>query len=458
MGNKRSLCLLVSVALNLYLLVSNTAYTYFGMNQKLSWSEEAAAEAEAVASISCSDHGRAYLDGSTLDGKPVCECHTCYAGPDCSRFLPDSCVADADSGDPLFLEPFWMKNAGRSAVVVSGWHRMSYTFPDHSFISQQLENNIRRVHKIARNAITQGKYILFGGGSTQLLNAAVYALSNNLSAPASVVALLPSYPLYKSQTNFFENKNYKFKGDASSFKNSSNANTSTIIEFVTSPNNPDGKLRDVVSQGASVRAIYDHAYYWPHFTAIPAPADEDLMIFTISKLTGHAGSRFGWAVVKDKDVYEKMKDYISYAEMGISREVQVRALKLIRAIVEGEDDGREIFYYAYNKMRDRWEKLSNIMSSSKRFSIQEIPPLFCNFLDKLRGPSPGYAWVKCEREEDTNCNEVLGRGKIIGRAGNIFDYSDRYVRLSLLKGDDDFNSMLSHLESLVSQEEGIRII
>lgn len=82
---------MASVALNLYF--------YFGSDfqkQKLSWSEEAAAEAEAVASISCSDHGRAYVDGSMVDGKPVCECNTCYGGPDCSIFLPHSCLADAD--------------------------------------------------------------------------------------------------------------------------------------------------------------------------------------------------------------------------------------------------------------------------------------------------------------------------------------------------------------------------
>lgn len=72
-----------------------------------------------------------------------------------------------------------------------------------------------------------------------------------------------------------------------------NSDSLDVIEFVTSPNNPDGHLKKAVLQGPTVRAIYDHAYYWPHFTAITSPADEDVMLFTISKLTGHAGSRFG---------------------------------------------------------------------------------------------------------------------------------------------------------------------
>lgn len=70
-----------------------------------------------------------------------------------------------------------------------------------------------------------------------------------------------------------------------------NNSTTGIIELVTSPNNPDTMLNNRVLNGSM--AIVDHAYYWPHFTHIPAPADEDIMLFTASKLSGHAGSRFG---------------------------------------------------------------------------------------------------------------------------------------------------------------------
>ncbi|KAL0440522.1 UNVERIFIED_CONTAM: Tryptophan aminotransferase-related protein 4 [Sesamum latifolium] len=225
-------CLLASVALNIFLVRK----VYVGgdewKKQKLSsnWAEEAAAEAEAVALISCSGHGRAYLDGVVVDGKAVCECNTCYRGPDCSLFSPD-CAADADGGDPLFLEPFWMQNPAGSAVLISGWHRMSYVFPGSSFVSQELENHIRRVHSIAKNAVTEGKYIVFGTGSTQLLSAAVFALSMNLSSPAKIVAQAPYYA-----------------GDALALKNTS-GDGAELIEFVTSPNNPDAQLRNGVLQG-----------------------------------------------------------------------------------------------------------------------------------------------------------------------------------------------------------------
>ncbi len=44
--------------------------------------------------------------------------------------------------------------------------------------------------------------------------------------------------------------------------------------------------------GAGSFGVHDHAYYWPQFTPIPAPLEygpSDIAIFTLSKLTGHAG-------------------------------------------------------------------------------------------------------------------------------------------------------------------------
>ena len=75
--------------------------------------------------------------------------------------------------------------------------------------------------------------------------------------------------------------------------------------MVTSPNNPDGALREAACDGAdlcgsdndngaadgSCLRVHDLAYFWPHFTPVTAPKSEDVMLFTLSKLTGHAGSR-----------------------------------------------------------------------------------------------------------------------------------------------------------------------
>lgn len=90
-----------------------------------------------------------------------------------------------------------MKHAASSAILIAGWHRMSYRFTHASFISQELEKKIRKLHSITGNAVTENRFIIFGAGSTQLLNAAVHALSSdyNSSSTARVVASMPFYPV-----------------------------------------------------------------------------------------------------------------------------------------------------------------------------------------------------------------------------------------------------------------------
>ncbi|XP_071736432.1 tryptophan aminotransferase-related protein 4-like [Rutidosis leptorrhynchoides] len=419
--------------------------------QTLTWSAKAALEAEAVAAISCSGHGRVFLDGSiSKDGElPVCECYACYGGLNCSEFIP-GCAANVDSGDPIFFEPFWMQHAINSAVMISGWNRMSYRYADDSFISVELEKYVRKLHSIVGNAITEGRYIVFGVGSSQLLSAAVYALSSkNSSSPSNVLASIPFYPVYKGQTVLFNSQNFQFKGDTKSWQmNNNSTNNNDVIEFITSPNNPDGELKKSV---IGAKAIYDHAYFWPHFTPINTPSNHDLMLFTLSKLTGHAGTRLGWAIIKDKDVYDQFLNYIMMADMGISKDSQVRGLKILKVAIEG--DGKPLFKFAYDKMKDRWERLTFVFNKSTRFSIQQRHPLYCNFFNETRLPTPAYAWVKCEREEDNDCGAVLETtGNIIGRLGSQFSATDRYVRFSLIGSQDEFDLLLQRLTELVSLE------
>ena len=51
---------------------------------------------------------------------------------------------------------------------------------------------------------------------------------------------------------------------------------------MAAPNNPDGQLNKAVLHGPYVKAIHDHAYYWPHnLQQFQLPQNEDLMVFTI---------------------------------------------------------------------------------------------------------------------------------------------------------------------------------
>ncbi|KAM0903695.1 hypothetical protein ACQ4PT_018472 [Festuca glaucescens] len=421
----------------------------------LSWSLQAARDAESVAATGCSGHGRVFLDGIVgEDGRPGCECNTCFQGPDCSVRTPD-CTVDADSGDPMFLEPYWMRHAEASAVVFSGWNRMSYRATDGRFQSVELERIIKQLHRAVGNAVADDKHIVFGTGSAQLISALVYALSpdSNSGSSAGVVATAPYYPAYKTSTVLFDSRENHWEGSTATWANASGNSTMNedIIEFVTSPNNPDAQLRKPVVGGAS--AIVDHAYYWPHFTHIPAADDEDVMIFTASKLSGHASSRFGWALIRDEKVVQRVNDYIQQNTMGASRDTQLRMLGIIKSIVANLHGKDDIFAFGQDVMTAKWRKLNAVVSRSRRISLQKIPPQYCTYLGKVREPSPAYAWVKCEREEDGDCSDMLLKAKIITRPGDWCGASSRYTRISLLKSQDDFDLLLERVTELVDAEK-----
>lgn len=63
----------------------------------------------------------------------------------------------------------------------------------------------------------------------------------------------------------------------------------------------------------------------------------------------------------------------------------------------------------------------------------------------------GYAWVRCEREEDVDCKAVMMAAGIIGREGSGFGSEDRYVRLSMLKRQTNFDNLAAHLSALVAK-------
>lgn len=73
---------------------------------------------------------------------------------------------------------------------------MSYSADGRPYMTLELERHVRLLHKLVGNAAAEGKQIVFGAGSTQLLNAALHALApDNSSSPSSVVATVPYYPV-----------------------------------------------------------------------------------------------------------------------------------------------------------------------------------------------------------------------------------------------------------------------
>ncbi|XVF85031.1 hypothetical protein PTKIN_Ptkin17bG0086000 [Pterospermum kingtungense] len=365
--------------------------------------------------------------------------------------LSSDSVLNFARGDPAVYESYWRKMGDRCSMVISGNDLMSY-FSDPGnvcwFLMPELDHAIRRLHRVVGNAVADDdRFIVVGTGSTQLFQALLYAFSSpDQPDPISVVAAAPFYSSYPEETEFLRSGLYKWAGDAYSFDKEG-----PYIEVVTSPNNPDGAIREAVVNREGGKLIHDLAYYWPQYTPITGNADYDVMLFTFSKATGHAGSRIGWAIVKDKEIATKMVKFIELSSIGVSKESQLRTATILGVVSDdcqnsGPNKEENFFDYGQRLLSERWEKLRKVVKRNGVFSLPKYPQEYCNFSGKYTDPNPAFAWLKIK--EGLNCDNLLKEHKIVTRSGTYFGVGSKYTRISMLSRDEDFNLFLERLSAI----------
>ncbi|KAE8722630.1 L-tryptophan--pyruvate aminotransferase 1 [Hibiscus syriacus] len=361
------------------------------------------------------------------------------------------------------------------------------------FLQLELDDAIRRLHRVVGNAVVDDdRYVGGGTGSTQLFQAVLFALSSptiltlspSVSSPLPlstlhcfwilekkhgnmgmssflnhVMSQPPDSPLsgskfdsYPEETEFLHSGLYNWAGDAYSFDKDG-----AYVELVTSPNNPDGMIREAVVNREGGKLIHELAYYWPQYTPITGKADNDIMLFTFSKATGHAGSRIGWAICKDKEVADKMIKYIELSSIGVSKEAQLRAAKILDVITEdcadsGPDKEDNFFEYGHRLMSDRWEKVREVVKRNGVFSLPKYTRDFCTFKGKDTDSSPAFAWLKSK--DGLDCDNLLREFKIVTRGGTNFGVDSDYTRISMLSQDDEFNLFLERLAAIKGSING----
>ncbi|KAJ1399507.1 Pyridoxal phosphate-dependent transferase, major domain [Sesbania bispinosa] len=365
--------------------------------------------------------------------------------------LSSNSIINLDRGDPEAFGTYWKKMSEECTVVIKGWELRSYLSDMNNicwFMLPELREAIERLHRVVGNAVTQDRHIVVGTGSTQLFNAALFALSpSDTPQPINVLAAAPYYSEYVDQLDVMRSELFQWGGDAALYDKNE-----PYIEVVTYPNNPDGTIRGpVVNSVAEGKLVHDLAYYWPHYTPITNQADHDIMLFTFSKCTGHAGSRIGWAIVKDIEVAKKMAKFVQMSTLGVSKESQTRVAKIIGVICDGYKNLKSIeselfFEFGKRLLRERWEKLWAVIEQSKVFTAAKYPLAYCNFTNEASETYPAFAWLKCE-EGIENAESYLGKLKIRGRGGDRFGADPKYVRLSMIGRDDEFDELLIRLSN-----------
>ena len=399
----------------------------------------------------CSFHG--IYDAA----EQMCMCFNCWTGSTCAdAHLP--CTSNTGLGDPTMFEEYWMRHTSDAMLTVPPADHLSYTGRSY----RRLKKAIRAMHSMVGNAKTDAKHIVVASGSTMLLPAALYALSDdidgdlsryldiNANASFAVWAKKPYYMLIRPPASYFRTSRFQWLEQDSPPTSDIDH---PVIEYVTSPNNPDGHLRKATSAGIGRKVIHDHAYYWPHFVAISQQAsytDSDVALFTMSKMSGHGSTRFGWAITSSAAIAAKMETYLQVNSLRLPLDTELKAITIFEHILHNKGD---IFHTARQTMEARWEAVLATLQRSQMWKVdnKHEPPTRDAFSGRRAYlPTPAYCWLRCLTCLDAHT--TLLRAGIESVPGFVFGGNRSNARIALIQRHEDFTVFLDKFKTMISSE------
>jgi hypothetical protein len=196
------------------------------------------------------------------------------------------------------------------------------------------------------------KYVFCpSNGSLQIIFALVYAIaSSEPNKQFLFVEKIPFYSFHEHAISYRPYPNARFQGfyDPSEVKPKPNE---ILVEFVTSPNNPDGKFRDPYTQASIIIAdfVFSSPSYGSNGTGyikdniawVSKARKEGKHVFafnSVSKALGKPGSRLGymWFPMSDSYAASIFRNFFSYEwklTVGTSTPGVADSLNLISAIL-----------------------------------------------------------------------------------------------------------------------------
>jgi len=205
---------------------------------------------------------------------------------------------DMSWGSPAFLVPYWETYAVKTNRSLN--REMTYHFGS----KDSLKDVIREIHQQEKNAVVDGKHIVIGAGATQIILGLLFVLKQETGA-ATAWANPPHFSRFPRLA--------EFAGLEWAKKRNS-------LLITTIPNNPDGA--SVLHKNTD---ILDLTYNWPQYVPSVKKFDHPVMVFSLSKATGHASTRIGWAILEDPELAAALELYIEHSTSGLSLDSQVAA-------------------------------------------------------------------------------------------------------------------------------------
>jgi len=286
-------------------------------------------------------------------------------------------------------------------------------------ITIDLEASLRQTHKKYKNAITDNKEFVLGNGAMQILLAIMYAIQAKENKPINIYAEKPYWARFKVLAQL-ANHELHWCDKHPGYKNS--------LEIITVPNNPDNN--DTPCLYRSQYRITDLCYNWPQYTD-QVQYDEDIMVFGLAKMTGHAGSRIGWAWIKDKEIAELVQGYIEVTTSGVSLDSQQKAIAVL------DDINEDTFKTAKKVLTYRW----------KRFK-KEADQL----TDEFTTLNNSGMFIWCKVKDGDGPRTFKRCSKSLGVSGEGFGMDRSYVRLNLGCEKERFDQFIDNLKKYLTSK------
>jgi aspartate/methionine/tyrosine aminotransferase len=314
----------------------------------------------------------------------------------------------------------------------SSW-AMPYQAADAGGVVPPLDIAIRAVHRIAGNVDPDSGQLMVCTGARGCALAVLYGMNQvygkAAGMPLQVFARAPFFALYPLWVPLASTG---LPTDAV-WNASADPLATTTVEILGSPNNPDGApLVPVVKNKSHV--LCDHVYNWGWNHYSPVDLGCDVSIFSISKATGHCGSRVGWAFVKDPRVFAAASMYNKFTAGGVSVEGQARAYTVLQRVVETNGS---FFGVARGILESRWDQLDSVLPKCIASGV------FTAFNKQHRGP---LLWLTSPQAKDAPA--ILAAAGILGEEGVNFGGSAFNARLNLCVGPSDWSLVLARLDKL----------
>lgn len=267
---------------------------------------------------------------------------------------------------------------------------------------------IKKLHeKFHPGLLTSKSQIVVGSGAGQLINAFFY-LNPKSSVQSPFWFRIPM--LVKKQKAEAE---YKISSEG--------------VNLITYPSNPDGKMLL-----GNENTWYDCVYLWPWFfsnekdyvfaTNTLSNTKKAAAIFSLSKMTGHCGTRFGWAIINNKENQKNINEYMEFESGGLGYDTQIKAIEIINSLLEKEIWHKQLL--KINQKLTERKKQFYFFSNKNNWFYEEKPGMF--------------AWVMTQK----NALKEFEKIGIKGTCGSTCGGTVQQIRLNLAVSDATWNEVV----------------